>query len=65
MRVVRWLALLPPCAVLVGPFFINRVTPFVFGFPLFLAWLIGWVVLTSAIMGVIFYFDPDNAGEGR
>ena len=30
MRMVRWLALLPFLAMLVGPFFVNRVTPFLF-----------------------------------
>jgi hypothetical protein len=65
MRVVRWLALLPPLAVIVGPFFVNWVRPFVFGFPFLLAWLIGCVFLTSAVIGVIFYFDPANAGDDR
>ncbi len=65
MRVVRWLALLPPLAVIVGPFFVNWVRPFVFGFPFLLAWLIAGVVLTSAVMAVIFYFDPENAMDDR
>ena len=65
MRAVRWLALLPPLAAVVGPFFVNSVRPFIFGFPFLLAWLIGAVFLTSAVMGVVFYFDPDNAGDGQ
>jgi hypothetical protein len=65
MRVVRWLALAPPLAVVVGPFFVNLVRPFVFGLPFLLAWLIGCVVLASVAMGVIFYVDPENAGDGR
>lgn len=47
-------------AVLAGPFFLNRVTPFVFGMPFLLAWLVAWIVLTPAIMAVIFWFDPVN-----
>jgi hypothetical protein len=46
--------------LLVGPFFLNRVTPFVFGMPLLLAWLVAWIVISAAIMAVIFRFDPDN-----
>jgi Protein of unknown function (DUF3311) len=63
MRMVRWLALLPCFAVLLGPFFLNRVTPLVFGMPLLLAWLVVWIVLTPAIMAVVFRFDPANRKE--
>lgn len=65
MRMVRWLAVLPCLAVLVGPFFLNRVTPFVFGMPFLLAWLVAWIVITPAIMAVIFRFDPANREDGR
>lgn len=60
IRTIRWLAALPFIAMLVGPFFLNRVTPFVFGMPLLLAWLVAWIVISAAIMAVIFRFDPDN-----
>ena len=63
MRMVRWLALLPCFAMVLGPFFLNRVTPLVFGMPLLLAWLVAWIVLTPAIMAVIFRFDPANRKE--
>jgi hypothetical protein len=36
----------------------DRVTPFVLGLPLLLAWIVAWVVLTSIIMAVIYRFDP-------
>jgi hypothetical protein len=65
MRVTHWLALLPCLAVIVGPFFLNRVTPFVFGMPFLLAWLVGWIVITPAIMAVIFRFDPANRKDRR
>jgi hypothetical protein len=65
MRMVRWLAVLPCLAVLVGPFFLNRVTPFVFGMPFLLAWLVAWIVVTPAIMAVIFRFDPVNREDGQ
>jgi len=63
MRMIRWLALLPPLALIVGPFFANRVNPFIFGLPFLLAWLVASVLLTSLVMAVIFRLDPDNAGD--
>ena len=56
----RWLAVVPPLGILAGPFVVNRVRPFVFGLPLLLAWLVGWVLLTSATMGLIFALDRAN-----
>ncbi|MDR3423055.1 MAG: DUF3311 domain-containing protein [Xanthobacteraceae bacterium] len=60
MRSVRALAAFPFLAMLVGPFFLNRVTPYVFGMPFLLAWLVAWILLTAAIMAVIFRLDPAN-----
>ncbi|MGD0421252.1 MAG: DUF3311 domain-containing protein [Xanthobacteraceae bacterium] len=65
MRSVRALALLPFLALLIGPFFVNRVTPYVFGMPLLLAWLVAWILLTAAIMAVIFRLDPANRDESE
>ena len=56
----RTLALLPFLAMLIGPFFLNRVTPFILGMPFLLAWLVAWILLTAAIMAVIFKLDPTN-----
>jgi hypothetical protein len=64
MSKVRWLAALPFLAILVGTSFVNSVEPLVFGMPLVLAWLVVWVVLTSAIMTFIYYHDPANAKDG-
>jgi hypothetical protein len=61
--VIRWLAALPFLGMLIGPFFIDRVQPLVLGMPLLLAWLVMWVALTSAIMAVIYAFDPTNREE--
>jgi hypothetical protein len=60
MSSIRLLALLPFLAILVGPFFVNRVTPYIFGMPFLLAWLVAWIVLTAASMAVIFRLDPEN-----
>lgn len=67
MRHLRWLAALPFLGMLVGPFFLNRVEPYVLGLPFLLAWLVGCVVATSAIMALIYVTDPINRGpeDGR
>jgi hypothetical protein len=58
MRAIYWLAVLPFLGLIVGPFFVNQVTPFVLGLPLLLAWVVAWVVLTSLVMAVIYRLDP-------
>ncbi len=60
MITLRWLALLPPAAMLAGVVFFNRSTPLVFGMPLLLAWMVGSVVLSAAVMAVIYVADPAN-----
>jgi hypothetical protein len=60
MGLVKWLALLPFIGMLGGVFFVNQVTPLVLGLPLLLAWILLWVLLTSAIMAVIYLADPAN-----
>jgi len=59
-KALKALAVLAFLGILVGPVFLNRVTPLVFGLPLLLAWLLLWVVLTSAIKAVIYATDPAN-----
>jgi hypothetical protein len=60
MAMIKALAALPFLGILVGSVFLNRVTPLVLGLPLLLAWLLLWIVLTSAIMAVIYVTDPAN-----
>lgn len=60
MRGIRWLAIIPFLALIVGPFFVNRVTPLVLGLPFLLAWIVLWILLTSVIMAVIYAADPAN-----
>jgi hypothetical protein len=43
-----------------GITFVNRVTPFILGLPLPLAWITIWVLLTVAIMALVYAFDPAN-----
>ena len=40
-----------------------QATPFILGMPLLLAWIVLWILLTSAIMGLIYALDPANRGE--
>jgi Protein of unknown function (DUF3311) len=60
MRSIRWLAVVPFLALIVGPFFVNRATPLILGLPLLLAWIVAWILLTSLIMAIIYAADPAN-----
>jgi hypothetical protein len=40
-----------------APFVANRVEPFVLGLPFLLAFITGWVLVTSAVMALIFMLD--------
>ncbi len=60
MRSIRWLAIVPFLALLVGPFFVNKAEPMVLGLPFLLAWIVAWILLTSLIMAVIYAADPVN-----
>jgi Protein of unknown function (DUF3311) len=57
MRSIRWLAILPFLGLIVGPFFVDRVQPFIVGLPLLLAWIVAWVLLTAIIMAIIYSLD--------
>jgi hypothetical protein len=65
MRHGRWLAVLPFLGLLVGPVFLNRVTPFIFGLPLLLAWIVLWLVLTPLLMAIVYRLDPANRRRPR
>jgi hypothetical protein len=68
VAVKYFLVSLPIIGVFLGATVFNRVTPFVFGMPLFFAWTLFNVLLMSAIMFVIYKIDPANArptGEPR
>lgn len=60
MAFVKYLAVLPFLAILLGTPFFNRVTPLILGMPLILAWIVLWIILTSAIMAIIYIADPAN-----
>ena len=56
-RLYRWLALLPTLGMLGGVPLANREQPYMIGMPPLLAWIVGWVLLTSAFMGLVFALD--------
>jgi Protein of unknown function (DUF3311) len=55
----------PFLALIVGPFFVNRADPRVFGLPFLLVWIVAWILLTSLIMAVIYAADPANRETER
>jgi hypothetical protein len=57
MKLQHGLAALPFLGILVGIFFANRTEPFVLGLPFALFWVTLWVVLTAAIMALIYRLD--------
>jgi Protein of unknown function (DUF3311) len=67
MAFVKWFAVLPFLGILVGTPFVNRVEPLILGMPLILAWIVLWIILTAAIMAIIYLIDPANRDvpEGR
>ncbi len=65
MRPIYLLGVVPFIGLLGGILFANRVTPFVFGLPFILFWIVLWVVLTAGIMWTIYTLDPVNREGDR
>lgn len=57
---LKILGIVPFASVLIVVIYCNRVTPLILGLPAFLAWLLFCILLTSAVMAVIFFCDPAN-----
>lgn len=55
-----WLAVIPVALAFGGIFVANRVTPFLFGLPFYMAWVVGTVLITSLVMWIIYKLDPAN-----
>ncbi len=60
MKLIHALGALPFVGILGGIAFANRVEPFVLGLAFLLFWVVLWVVLTSAIMALVYLLDPAN-----
>ena len=61
LRAHHALALIPAIGLLVGVPFANRLEPYVLGLPFLLFWIVAWVIVASAIMGVIWMLDRRRA----
>lgn len=57
MKYIGWLALLPLIGMFLGPLCHNASTPFILGMPFILGWIVVWIVLTSAVMALIYRLD--------
>ena len=65
MKLTHALSALPFIGILVGIFFANRVEPYVLGLPFALFWVTLWVLLTSAIMAVVYRLDHPRGERDR
>jgi pilus assembly protein TadC len=63
MKLHQLLAIIPFIGLLGGIPFANKVTPYVFGMPFVLFYIVLWVVITSGIMAIVFKMDPANKEE--
>jgi hypothetical protein len=63
MPAIRWLAILPFIGMFLGPIFHNSATPYIVGLPFPLAWIVLWILITSAIMAIVYRFDPIRLTE--
>lgn len=66
MKLLRvLLGLAPFVGILGGVFFVNRVEPFVLGFPFLFFWIIVWTLGTALLMALVYLLDPRNRSKGR
>ncbi|MED1172991.1 DUF3311 domain-containing protein [Bacillus inaquosorum] len=63
MKLIHVLAALPFIGILLGIPFANKVTPYVFGMPFTLAYIVLWALLTSALMALVYVLDNENKKE--
>lgn len=63
MKLYRALPLIPAVALTGAGWFANRLEPTVFGLPFLLAWIVGWVLATSATMWVVYRLDQRDGGS--
>ena len=60
----KLLAALPFIGILIGAEWVNRTTPLILGLPPMLAWIVFWIVASSALMGLIYWLDRANRRDG-
>ena len=64
-RGYRWLAVLPPLAILVGVPLVNGSHAYVMGLPLLLFWIVACILFTSATLGTIALLDQRHAERAQ
>ncbi|MGE0441577.1 MAG: DUF3311 domain-containing protein [Gemmatimonadales bacterium] len=57
MKLYRLLPLIPATALVGAGWFANRLEPRILGLPFLLAWIVGWVLATSATMALVYRLD--------
>ncbi|MCY8213342.1 DUF3311 domain-containing protein [Bacillus spizizenii] len=57
MKLIHVLAALPFIGILLGIPFANKVTPYVFGMPFILAYIVMW------LMAIVYVLDKENKKE--
>ena len=65
MKVQHAIAALPFVGILVGMFFANSVEPYVLGLPFAMFWVVMWVVVSSALMAVVYRLDTRDRARER
>ena len=65
MKVQHALAGLPFLGILVGMFFANAVEPYVLGLPLAMFWVVMWVVVSAALMAIVYRMDARDRARER
>ncbi|MCK8100192.1 hypothetical protein C7B63_04220 [Bacillus halotolerans] len=63
MKLIHILAALPFIGLLLGIPFANKVTPYLFGMPFILAYVVMWALLTSVLMAIVYVLDKENKRE--
>jgi hypothetical protein len=63
MNAIKYLAILPFIGMFIGPILHNSTTPYIIGLPFVLGWIVIWILITSAIMALIYVTDPVRLHE--
>jgi hypothetical protein len=58
MKYTGLLALLPLIGMFLGPICHNASKPFILGMPFILGWIVVWIIITSAVMALVYWLDP-------
>ncbi|MCK6259156.1 DUF3311 domain-containing protein [Fictibacillus sp. KIGAM418] len=65
MKLIHWIAVLPFIGMFGGLVFANKVEPYVLGMPFLMFWILLWVLITAALMALIYKLDPVNKEENK